>query len=173
MDAAKLLSEQIKGLEATVRSISDDAAMKNLCESFLADSLSALTVARNTHPKAGDQIDLVALKFASLATCLNSYYLSRIADRKEKAGESRRVANETARVYADIARAEAADYWNADSINQEYCLADVAKWVRETMLSKGFSRPNQRGEETITESAVRAWIKPRAPAYAKRPGRRY
>jgi len=88
MNVETLLSEQIKGLKASIDLITDDAAMKDLCASFLADSLTALSAVRVAHPQAIEQINVVALSFANLATCLNTpnvYQIRALQKRKATA----------------------------------------------------------------------------------------
>lgn len=172
MNNAKLLSDQFRGLQGAIASMPDEAALKSVCQSFLADGISTLSELQNAHPQAYEQSERLALYLASLATCLGSHYASVISEQAEKAGENRRIANAVTELYADVARAKAAAFWDADSSRQEFCVADVSKQVHDIMLREGFSSKSLRGKETLTESMVRRWIAPFAPDYARKPGRR-
>lgn len=172
MGNTKLLSDQFRGLQGAIASMPDDAAIKPVCQSFLADAISTLSELQNAHSPAYEQSERLALYLASLATCLGGHYTSLISDQTEKAGENRRIANAETELYADVARANAAAFWDADSNRQEFCVAEVVERVHKIMLKAGFSRKNQDGKETLTESVVRRWIAPFAPEYARKPGRR-
>ena len=172
MSNTKLLSDQLKGLEAAIAAMPDESSLKPACQSFLVDAVSTLSELQNTHPQAHEQSERLALYLASLATCLGGHYISVISDHAEKAGENRRIANEVSRIYAVVARAKADAFWDADSIRKEYLIAEVAKEVHDIMLRENFSKTNKDGKETLTISAVRGWIAPFSPEYARRPGRR-
>lgn len=172
MNNAKLLSDQFRGLQGAIASMPDEAPIKPVCQSFLTDSISALSELQNAHPQAYEQSERFALYLASLATCLGSHYASVIHDQAEKAGENRRIANAETELYATVARAKAAALWDADSNRQEYGVTDVSNLVHDIMLREGHSRKNRAGKETLTKSVVRRWIAPFAPDYARHPGRR-
>lgn len=172
MNNAKLLSDQMRGLQGAIASIPNDAPVKSLCQSFLVDAEATLSEIRSAHPQAYEQTEILALHLASLATCLSSHFITEISERAEKAGEDRRIANAVTEVYADVARAQAAAFWEADSTRREMHVAYVSEQVRDIMLREGFSRTNLRGIETLTKSVVRGWISPFAPDYARKSGRR-
>ena len=172
MNNAKLLSDQIKGLHAAIGSLSDDASVKAVCQSFLDDAVSVLSELQSEHSLAYEQSERLALYLASLATCIGSHYAGVIANQAEKAGENRRIANTATELYADVARAKAAAFWEADSLRQEYSVMEVAEQVRDIMLREGFSMENQSGKEKLTLSRVKGWIASFAPQYAREPGRR-
>ena len=172
MNNAKLLSDQIKGLHAAIRSLPDDASVKALCQSFLDDAVDVLSKLQSEYPLAYAQSELLALYLASVASCLSGHYASVIYDQAEKAGENRRIANGIRELFADVARAKAADFWGADSSRKELSVADVSKQVHDIMRREGFSGKSQQGKETLSEILVRRWIAPFAPEYARRPGRR-
>lgn len=172
MNNAKLLFDQIKGLHAAIGSLPDDASVKAVCQSFLDDAVGVLSELQSEHPLAHEQSERLALYLASVASCLSGHYASVIYDQAEKAGENRRIANAATELYADVARAKAASFWDADSSRKEFSVADVSKQVHDIMLRDGFSRKSLQGKETLSESVVRRWIAPFAPEYARHPGRR-
>ncbi|WP_334180714.1 hypothetical protein [Pseudomonas nitroreducens] len=172
MNNAKLLSDQFRGLQGAIASMPDEAPIKSVCQSFLADAISTLSELHTAHPQAYEQSERLALYLASLATCLGSHYASVIHDQAEKGGENRRIANAETELYADVARAKAAALWDADSNRQEFCVTEVSNLVHDIMLREGHSRKNRDGKENLTRSAVKRWIAPFAPDYARQPGRR-
>lgn len=172
MNNDKLLSDQFRGLQGAIASMPDEAAIKPVCQSFLTDAISTLAALQDAHPHAYKHSERLALYLASLATCLVSHYTSVISEQAEKAGENLRIANAVTDLYADVARAKAAGFWDADSSRQELYVAYVSKQVLDIMRREGFSKKNLRGKDTLTESTVRRWISPFAPEYARHPGRR-
>ena len=167
-----LLSDQLRGLQGLIASMPEDDAIMPLSQSFLDNAINALSELQNAHPQAYEQAERLALYLASLATCIGSHYAGVIADQAEKAGENRRIANTATELYADVARAKAAAFWEADSLRQEYSVMEVAEQVRDIMLREGFSMENQSGKEKLTLSRVKGWIASFAPQYAREPGRR-
>lgn len=172
MNNSKLLSDQIKGLHVAIGSLPDDASVKTICQSFLDDAVGALSELQSQHPLAYAQSERLALYLASVASCLSGHYASVIYNQAQKAGENRRLANAVTELYADVARAKAAAFWDADSSRKELSVADVCEQVHDIMLREGFSRKSLRGKDTLNESMVRRWIAPFAPEYARHPGRR-
>lgn len=172
LNNAKLFSDQISGLQAAIGALPDDASVKALCQSFLDDAVRVFSELQCEYPLAYEQAARLAVYLTSVASCLSGHYASVLQDQAQKAGENRRNANAVTELYVDVARAKAAAFWDADSSRQEFSLSDVSKQVHEIMLREGFSRKSQLGHETLSVSAVRGWIAPLAPEYARRPGRR-
>lgn len=171
MNNAKLLSEQLKGLQAAIDSLPDDTAVKTLCRSFLDDAVSVLSELQNGHPVAYEHSEQLALYLSNVANCLSAHYASVIDEQIKKAGENRRIANAITELYADVARAKAAAFWDADFSRKEFSVEDVSKQVHDIMLREGFSKESARGIP-LSKDTVRRWIAPSAPEYARHPGRR-
>lgn len=93
MTNANLLLDQIRGLQSTIESMPDNESAKELCEHFFSKARRELSELQNEHPQAYEQVESLALSFASLVTCVSSYYTTIMLNRKEKAGEDRRIAN--------------------------------------------------------------------------------
>ncbi|MFM5099369.1 hypothetical protein [Aeromonas jandaei] len=170
MTNANLLLDQIRGLQSTIESMPDNESAKELCEHFFSKARRELSELQNEHPQAYEQVESLALSFASLVTCVSSYYTTIMLNRKEKAGEDRRIANTVSGLYADVARAKAQKFWDADS-DREFRVGEVAKLVHEIMCREGYFRANERGKVAPTVGTVKRWIAHLAPDYGRRPGR--
>nr|WP_210403398.1 site-specific integrase [Aeromonas veronii] len=166
----KLLYDQFNGLQKTIDSYPDEDSHKRLCQSFLDDAKHTLSELQDTNPQAQELGGRLALELASLATCLSSYYETLIYNQREKAGESRRLANVESRSYQDVACAKAKEMWAADK-NKEYRVGDMAKLIHEIMIREGYFQKNKQGKVTPTIETVRGWIKHCAPEYAHRRGK--
>lgn len=167
---AKLLSDQFRGLQSAIASMPDEVPIKALCQSFLDAAKGTLSELQNAHLQAYELVERLALELASLATCVNSFYATEIHDQKEKAGESRRIANTVSEMYADVARAKAAQIWATDT-DEEFRVGEMAELVHGIMVREGYFESNSKGKVTTKVGTLRKWIAPFAPEYGRRPGK--
>jgi len=168
MNVETLLSEQIKGLKASIDLITDDAAMKDLCASFLADSLTALSAVRVAHPQAIEQINVVALNFANLATCLNAHNVYQIRALKKEKSNRTLLPNAMKEAARGAAQSFANSLWKADEA-RTIRIGQMAEMVWVKLIDMGYQSALPDKAESIVP-----WIRPIAEKeykYAMKGGR--
>ncbi len=154
MDTSKLLSDQLRGLRGSIESISEDAGMKQLCASFLEDAVGALSYLHQTHPQAKQNVDHLALAFASLATCLAAYFADRACSLEEEKRRGAEITNTQHDLVVAVAQSVAFREWQADTA-QKIRIGEMVHKVWAQMIDLGY-------QDYLPDKpdSLRDWIRP-------------
>lgn len=162
----KLLEDHLQGIRRQIETITDSLDMQALCNSFLADAVAGISDLKSiTQHEAHHQIDVLALSFASLATCLSTHLAGQIKEAEERKRYDVEMKKDIHDLVVGVAQAKAVAEWEKDS-GQKIRIGGMSEKVWAAMIDGGFTDylPSNRDR-------LKKWIAPVAPDYAREAGR--
>ncbi|MCM2329817.1 MAG: hypothetical protein NDI70_00845 [Pseudomonas sagittaria] len=138
---------------------SEDAAI-----SFMLRAIGEIDQLSKEFPQCASRILTAAFELLAASNVLLSW--NSLAEHDRQSATLRPLVKHNAAKSAAIERARdiATELWGADSA-QEFHISSMAEQVEDILRREGF-------EELPKNERIKEWIKPTAPDYARKPGRR-